>query len=274
MKNTELQEIARQVRKDILWEIFSAQSGHPGGSLSAADIGTVLYFDEMDITKKNAKGRKRDRMVFSKGHASPLLYALLCEKGIIEKDDLTTFRRINTRLQGHPNMQYVDGIDMSTGSLGQGISAAVGMAIANRLDCNSHRIYALLGDGECQEGEVWEALMSATHYHLDNLCVIIDHNGLQIDGKVADVMNVDSLDEKVKAFGCHVLHINGHDIEAIKAAFAQARTFKQKPTVIIADTIKGKGVSFMENDAGWHGKAPNARQFEQAIKDLGGDAQW
>lgn len=171
-------------------------------------------------------------------------------------------------------MNYIDGVDMSTGSLGQGISAAVGMALANRLDGNTHRIYALLGDGECQEGEVWEALMSAAHYQFDNLCVIIDHNGLQIDGKVDDVMKVDSLYDKAIAFGCHALQINGHDMDAIKTAFAQARQIKGKPTVIIADTIKGKGVSFMENEAGWHGKAPNATQFEQAIKDLGGDAQW
>ena len=271
MKKEELQQIARQVRKDVLWEIFSAQSGHPGGSLSAADLGTVLFFDEMDITKENAQGQKRDRLVFSKGHAAPLLYALLCEKGLLEKDDLTTFRRINTRLQGHPNMNYVTGVDMSTGSLGQGISCAVGMALANKVQKNDHRIYTLLGDGECEEGQVWEAAMAAAHYQLDNLCAIVDFNCLQIDGDITKVMNPTPIDKKFEAFGWHVIDIDGHDYEAIEKAFEEARATKGQPTMILAHTIKGKGVSFMENNAAWHGSAPSAEQCAQAIAELGGE---
>ena len=271
MENEKLKFYATNVRKDILTEVHAAQSGHPGGSLGAADLLTALYFDEMDITEENLDSIDRDRFVLSKGHASPLLYAVLCEKGFMKKEELLTFRQINSRLQGHPNMNYVAGVDMSTGSLGQGISTAVGMAIANKLDGNAHRIYALLGDGECQEGQVWEASMAAGHYKLDNLCVIVDHNGLQIDGNVADVMNVDPLEDKFKAFNFHVIKINGHDFDEIKAAFKEARETKGMPTAIIAMTIKGKGVSFMENQAGWHGTAPNDEQYEQAMNELGGE---
>ncbi len=271
MENERLRKYAANVRQNILTEIHAAQSGHPGGSLSAADIVTTLYFDEMGINEENVNTINRDRFVLSKGHASPLLYAVLCEKGFISKEELLTFRRINSRLQGHPNMNYLPGVDMSTGSLGQGVSTAVGMAMANKLDKNEHRVYTLLGDGECQEGQVWEAAMAAGHYQLDNLCLIVDHNRLQIDGDVKKVMNVDPLDEKFKAFGFHVLTINGHDFDEIKAAFKEARETKGMPTAIIAMTTKGQGVSFMENQAGWHGVAPNDAQFEQAIKELGGN---
>lgn len=270
MERKDLERYAQNIRKNILTEVHAANSGHPGGSLSATDIVTTLYFDEMDINADNIKSLDRDRFVLSKGHASPLMYAVLSEKGFISKEELITFRKINSKLQGHPNMNYVAGVDMSTGSLGQGISTAVGMAIANKLDNNNHRVYTLLGDGECQEGQVWEATMSAAHYKLDNLCVIVDHNGLQIDGNVKDVMNVDSLEEKFKAFNFHVITINGHDYDEIKAAFKEARETKGMPTAIIAMTVKGKGVSFMENQASWHGVAPNDEQYEQAMKELGG----
>lgn len=270
MERKDLERYAQNIRKNILTEVHAANSGHPGGSLSATDIVTTLYFDEMDINADNIKSLDRDRFVLSKGHASPLMYAVLSEKGFISKEELITFRKINSKLQGHPNMNYVAGVDMSTGSLGQGISTAVGMAIANKLDNNNHRVYTLLGDGKCQEGQVWEATMSAAHYKLDNLCVIVDHNGLQIDGNVKDVMNVDSLEEKFKAFNFHVITINGHDYDEIKAAFKEARKTKGMPTAIIAMTVKGKGVSFMENQASWHGVAPNDEQYEQAMKELGG----
>lgn len=270
MENEKLREHATNVRKNILTEIHAAHSGHPGGSLGAADIVTTLYFDEMDITADNVDSFERDRFVLSKGHASPLLYAVLCEKGFLPEEELLTFRHINSRLQGHPNMNYLPGVDMSTGSLGQGVSTAVGMAMANKLDKKPYRVYTLLGDGECQEGQVWEASMAAGHYQLDNLCVIVDHNGLQIDGEVAKVMNVDPLEDKFKAFNFHVIKINGHDYDEIKAALKEARETKGMPTAIIAMTTKGKGVSFMENQAGWHGTAPNDEQYEQAMKELGG----
>ena len=270
MKNVELERHALNIRKYILTQVHAAQSGHPGGSLSSTDIVTALYFDEMDINADNLGSIDRDRFVLSKGHASPLLYAVLCEKGFLPEEELTTFRHLDSRLQGHPSMRLVAGADMSTGSLGQGVSAAVGMAIANRLDGNDHRIYTLLGDGECQEGQVWEAAMAAAHFHLDNLCIIVDHNGLQIDGEVAKVMNVDSLEEKFRAFNLHVISIDGHDFEAIRSAFAQARAAKGRPTAIIAHTVKGKGISFMENVAGWHGVAPNDEDYERAISELGG----
>ena len=272
MDKQELVEHARQIRKHILKQFYTAQSGHPGGSLSATDLVTALYFQEMDITEANVNSIDRDRFVLSKGHASPLLYAVLCEKGLLDERELLTFRKINSRLQGHPNMKYVAGVDMSTGSLGQGISAAVGMALGNKLAQNHHRVYALLGDGECQEGEVWEAAMAAAQYQLDNLCVIVDHNRLQIDGEVAKVMNVDSLEEKFKAFHFHVLTVDGHAMDEILSALSKARENKGRPTAIIANTVKGKGVSFMENQAGWHGTAPNKEQYEQAIKELGGEA--
>lgn len=263
-----LKEHAVNVRKNIVKMINHASSGHPGGSLSSADILTVLYFEEMDITKENANSTDRDRFVLSKGHASPLLYAVLSEKGLIEEEKLMTFRAIDSKLQGHPNMNYVAGVDMSTGSLGQGISAAVGMALANKIDHNDHRVYALLGDGECQEGQVWEAAMAAAHYHLDNLCVILDFNGLQIDGKITEVLNPTPFDKKFEAFHWNVISIDGHDYDAIKKAFEDAKTCKERPTVILAKTIKGKGVSYMENQAGWHGSAPNEEQTAQAMKDL------
>lgn len=268
MKIEELKKHASNIRKNIIREVYHAQSGHPGGSLSAADLLTVLYFEVMDITPENAAGIDRDRFVLSKGHASPLLYAVLAEKGIIPEEQLMTYRMINSKLQGHPNMNYVDGVDMSTGSLGQGLAAADGMAIANKLSKNDHRIYVMMGDGECEEGEIWEAAMAAHHYHSDNLCAIVDHNGLQIDGKTADVIGPDSIAEKFRAFGWHVIEISGHDYEAIRTAFAEAKTVKGVPTVIVANTIKGKGVSFMENQVGWHGKAPNEEQMKQALAEL------
>ena len=235
---------ANNIRKNIVKMVTNAKSGHPGGSLSAADILTVLYFEFMDINRENANSIDRDRFVLSKGHASPALYAVLKEKGIIG-DDLLNFRVLGSRLQGHPDMKRVEGVDMSTGSLGQGISAAVGMAIANKLDNNEHRIYAMLGDGECQEGEVWEASMAAAHYKLDNLCAILDFNGLQIDGDIRDVMSPLPFDEKFKAFGWHVIEIDGHNFDEIRNALNEAKTVKGKPTMIIAHTVKGKGVSYM-----------------------------
>ncbi len=270
MENEKLKQHATNVRRHILTEVHAAQSGHPGGSLGSADIVTTLYFDEMDIHEGNVNSIDRDRFVLSKGHASPLLYGVLCEKGFFPEEELLTFRHLNSRLQGHPNMNYLPGVDMSTGSLGQGVSTAVGMAMANQLDGKPYRVYTLLGDGECQEGQVWEASMAAGHYKLDNLCLIVDHNGLQIDGEVAKVMNVDPLEDKFKAFNFHVIKINGNDFDEIKAAFKEARETKGMPTAIIAITTKGKGVSFMENQAGWHGIAPNDEQYEQAMKELGG----
>ena len=270
MENEKLKQHATNVRRHILTEVHAAQSGHPGGSLGSADIVTTLYFDEMDIHEGNVNSIDRDRFVLSKGHASPLLYGVLCEKGFFPEEELLTFRHLNSRLQGHPNMNYLPGVDMSTGSLGQGVSTAVGMAMANQLDGKPYRVYTLLGDGECQEGQVWEASMAAGHYKLDNLCLIVDHNGLQIDGEVAKVMNADPLEDKFKAFNFHVIKINGNDFDEIKAAFKEARETKGMPTAIIAITTKGKGVSFMENQAGWHGIAPNDEQYEQAMKELGG----
>ena len=263
----ELKQHANNIRKNILTEVYSAKSGHPGGSLSAADILTELYFEQMDINKDNVNTIDRDRFVLSKGHASPLLYATLAEKGLLD-EDLTTFRNINSKLQGHPNMNYVAGVDMSTGSLGQGISCAVGMAISNKVDENNHRIYVLLG--ECEEGEVWEACMAASHYKLDNLCAVLDYNHLQIDGNIDDVISPEPFASKFEAFGWEVLNVNGHDFEQLHDAFNQAKQTKDKPTVIIAHTIKGKGVSFMENNYAWHGAAPNDEQYETAMKELGG----
>ena len=268
MENLELKKHALSIRRGILNAVYSAQSGHPGGSLGSADIMTILFFEEMDITKENADSKDRDRFVLSKGHCSPGLYATLAEKGIIPMDELTTFRKLDSRLQGHPNMNYVPGVDMSTGSLGQGLAAADGMAIANKLSGNDHRIYCLVGDGESEEGEIWEAAMAAAHYKSDNLCAIIDVNGLQIDGKTDDVIGPNPLDEKFKAFGWHVVNVNGHDFDELRAAFKEARETKGQPTAIIAHTIKGKGVSFMENQAGWHGKAPNEEQYKQAMAEL------
>ncbi|MDD7280899.1 transketolase [Floccifex sp.] len=268
MENKELSYHAKNIRKNILKQVYQAQSGHPGGSLGAADIITMLYFEEMNINAENLDTINRDRFVLSKGHASPCLYAALAEKGFMPEEELLTFRAINSKLQGHPNMNYVKGVDMSTGSLGQGVSCAVGMALANKLDKNDYRVYALLGDGECQEGQVWEATMSAAHYKLDNLCIIVDANNLQIDGHVSDVMNVYPLDDKFKAFNCHTICVDGHNFDELRSAFKEAREVKGKPTVIIAKTVKGKGVSFMEDQAGWHGVAPNEQQYHDAIKEL------
>lgn len=262
---------AVNIRKNIIKMVTQAKSGHPGGSLSAADILTVLYFHVMDINQDNVKGIDRDRFVLSKGHASPLLYSVLAEKGLIEESELMTFRQLHSKLQGHPNMNDIDGVDMSTGSLGQGISAAVGMALANKIQMNTHRIYALLGDGECEEGQVWEAAMAAAHYKLDNLCAILDYNQLQIDGSIHEVMDPSPLNEKFKAFRWHVIEIDGHDYDQIQKAFEEAKAVKGQPTLIFAHTIKGKGVSFMENNYFWHGSAPNEKQCAMALKELDGE---
>ena len=262
---------AVNIRKNIVRMVTEAKSGHPGGSLSSVEIGVALYFTQMDINEENISSLNRDRFVLSKGHASPLLYSLLAEKGFLNEEELLTFRKIGTRLQGHPSMDKLPGVDMSTGSLGQGISAAVGMALSNKYHNLPYRIYTLLGDGECQEGEVWEAAMSASHYGLDNLLAFVDMNGLQIDGKVNEVMNPFPLDEKFKAFGWNVIVLeDGNDLEAVIKACEEAKTVKGKPSVVIAKTVKGKGVSFMENQAGWHGVAPNKEQCEQALTELEG----
>ena len=262
---------ANNIRKNIVKTVTEAKSGHPGGSLSSVEIATAIYFTQMDITPDNVASTNRDRFVLSKGHASPLLYSVLAEKGLIEEEELLTFRKINSRLQGHPSMRKLPGVDMSTGSLGQGISCAVGMALANKYNKEDHRIYTILGDGERQEGQVWEAAMAASHYKLDNLLAFVDHNGLQIDGNVTDVMNPTPIDEKFKAFGWNVIVLeNGNDLESVIAACEEAKTVKGKPTVVVARTVKGKGVSFMENKAGWHGTAPSAEQCAEAIAELEG----
>ena len=267
MDNNELKKHALEVRKNIVTMVHSANSGHPGGSLSAADILTFLYFEKMNINKGNVKTTNRDRFVLSKGHASPALYGILKEAGLMD-EDITTFRKINSNLQGHPNMNEVDGVDMSTGSLGQGISCAVGMAIANKVDKNNNRVYVLCGDGESEEGLVWEAMMAACHYKLDNLCIIFDLNHLQIDGYVDDVIGPLPLLEKAQAFGANTVECNGNDYDSLAKAFETAKQTKGAPTVIIANTIKGKGVSFMENNYGWHGKAPSDDEYKQAMEDL------
>ncbi len=266
-----LQEKAKDVRIDIIRQIHSAGSGHPGGSLSAADIITYLYFAEMNIDPQDPHKAGRDRFVLSKGHAAPALYAALAEKGYFPKETLLTLRQAGSILQGHPDRKKVPGVDMSTGSLGQGISAAVGMALANKIDENGARVYSVLGDGELQEGMVWEAAMAAAHYGLSNLTIFVDHNGLQIDGRNEDVITVAPIAEKFESFGWDVQKIDGHDFEQIAAAVENAKAVSDKPQAIIAETIKGKGVSFMENEAGWHGKAPNDEQAEQAVTELGGE---
>lgn len=266
-----LQEKAKNVRIDIIRQIHSAGSGHPGGSLSAADIITYLYFAEMNIDPQDPHKAGRDRFVLSKGHAAPALYAALAEKGYFPKETLLTLRQAGSILQGHPDRKKVPGVDMSTGSLGQGISAAVGMALANKIDENGARVYSVLGDGELQEGMVWEAAMAAAHYGLSNLTIFVDHNGLQIDGRNEDVITVAPIAEKFESFGWDVQKIDGHDFEQIAAAVENAKAVSDKPQAIIAETIKGKGVSFMENEAGWHGKAPNDEQAEQAVTELGGE---
>ncbi len=255
---------AAQVRSLAMDAVFSAASGHIGGSLSVADILTVLYFHTMKVDPEAPQAPDRDRLVLSKGHTTPALYATLALKGYFPVEELKLFRSVEGHYSGHPDMVHVPGVDMSTGSLGQGISAAVGMALAGQMDRKDHRIYAVLGDGEVEEGQVWEAAMAAAKYHLDNLCAVVDVNGLQIDGKTADVMPSEPLDKKFEAFNWNVIQVDGHDIAAVAAAFEAAKKGKGKPTVILARTVKGKGVSFMEGDAGWHGKAPNAEQYEKA----------
>ncbi len=271
MKTNDLKEIAKNIRETLIKAIYEAGSGHPGGSLSAADIMTVLYFEEMNIDPKNPSMKTRDRFVLSKGHAAPVLYATLAERGYFPKEDVLTLRKLGSKFQGHPSRDKVPGVEMSTGSLGQGISAAVGMAIADKLDSKNRRVYALLGDGELQEGIVWEAFMAASHYSLANLTAIIDWNGLQIDGKNDDVMTVKPIDEKLKAFGWDVVLIDGHDMDDIKRGFEHARGEKTKPSCIIAKTHKGMGVSFMKDEAGWHGKAPNEEQLKVALAEIRGN---
>ena len=264
MENLEYR--ALNIRKNIIKMIYEASSGHPGGALSCADILTVLYFSEMNI--ENPNDENRDRFVLSKGHASAALYATLAEKGFIEQEELKGFRNINSILQGHPDMKKIPGVDMSTGSLGQGLSVANGMAIAGKLDKKDYRVYCIVGDGEIEEGQIWEAAMTAGHYKLDNLCLIIDNNNLQIDGKITEVMNSTPIAEKFKSFGFNVIKIDGNDIEEIEEAFKKARKAKDRPTAIIAKTIKGKGVSFMEDKAEWHGKAPSKEEYEIAMNEL------
>ena len=271
MNYKEYEDIAQKVRVDIVKMIHEAGSGHPGGSLSAADIVTALYFKEMNVDPENPDMDGRDKFILSKGHAGPVQYAALAERGYFPVEDTLSLRKLGSKFQGHPNRDKVPGIEMSTGSLGQGISVSVGMALANKIDGNPGRIYTLLGDGELQEGLVWEAAMSAAHYNLDNLCAIVDHNGLQIDGKNEDVMNVMPIDKKFEGFGFNVIKIDGHNFEEIFAAFDNARATKEKPTVIIAETHKGQGVSFMCDNPGWHGKAPDQDQTKQAIEELGGE---
>ncbi|MBR0598923.1 transketolase [Sinanaerobacter chloroacetimidivorans] len=266
-----LKQAAREIRLDIIKETYFAGSGHPGGSLSAAEIMAVLYFHEMNIDPKDPKMADRDRFVLSKGHAAPVLYAALAERGFFPKEELKGLRKLGSMLQGHPDMKRVPGVEMSTGSLGQGFSTAVGMAIAAKLDQSQRRIYVMLGDGELQEGLVWEAAMSASHYKLDNLVAVVDWNGLQIDGKNEEVMTVTPIDEKFRSFGFHVISIDGHSLEEIVKAFEQARENKSKPTVIVAKTCKGCGVSFMNDHPGWHGKAPNEEEAKKAVAELGGE---
>ena len=265
-----LNEITRNIRKDIVTMIHGSKSGHPGGSLSAVEILTALYFDEMNIDPENPKKEDRDRFVLSKGHAAPVLYATLAHKGYFDREELNGLRKINRMLQGHPDMKAIPGVDMSTGSLGQGFSVSCGMAMASKLDNAPWRVYTLLGDGEVQEGIVWEAAMSASHYKLDNLVAFLDYNGLQIDGKTEDVMNIGPIVDKFKAFGWNVIEIDGHDFDQIFAALDMAKETVGKPTIIIAKTIKGKGVSFMENEAMWHGLALSDSDLERALLDLGG----
>ncbi len=264
----QLEQIAKQVRKGILEEVYSAASGHPGGSLSIADILTVLYFNEMNIRQEQPNWENRDRLVLSKGHCSPALYSCLANRGFFSVKDLKTFRNINSYLQGHPDKNKIPGVDMTTGSLGQGLSVANGMAIAGKMDKKDYRVYCILGDGEIEEGQIWEAAMAANKYKLDNLCVIVDNNNLQIDGTIEEVMSPYPIDEKFKSFGFQIINIDGHNIDEILKAFEVARTIKGKPTCIIAKTIKGKGVSFMEGKTEWHGKAPNEEQYNLAIAEL------
>ncbi|HCL4438927.1 TPA: transketolase [Clostridium botulinum] len=267
----ELQDIAKVIRKDIVSMLTESASGHPGGSLSAVEILTALYFNEMNIDPTNTRDLNRDRFVLSKGHAAPVLYSTLARRGFLNPEELKTLRKIGSILQGHPNMNDVPGIDMSTGSLGQGISTAVGMAVAGKLDEKDYRVYTLLGDGELEEGQVWEAAMAAAHYKLDNLTAFVDYNGLQIDGPCSEVMSAEPIADKFRAFNWNVIEIDGHDFNSILNAIESSKNIKERPTMIVCKTIKGKGVSFMENEAGWHGKAPSAEECEKAICEIGGD---
>lgn len=269
MNDLELKLMANKIRQGIVRGIHAAQSGHPGGSLSAADVLTYLYFEEMNVDPADPKGINRDRLVLSKGHAAPALYATLAQKGFFSENELGTLRKIGSRLQGHPCMQEIPGIDMSTGSLGQGISVAVGMALSARLSKEDWHVYALLGDGELEEGQVWEAAMFAGNHQLSNLTVIVDNNNLQIDGSIDEVNSPKPIDKKFEAFNFQVINVNdGHDFASLRQAFQKARTEKQRPTAIILSTVKGKGVSFMENQVGWHGKAPDDTQYKQALQEL------
>ena len=268
MNEQMLKEQAKEIRKDIVTMIGQAKSGHPGGSLSATEIVTYLYFEELRIDPTNPKWDDRDRFILSKGHAAPVLYAALARRGFVPTEELSTLRKIGSHLQGHPDMKKVPGVDMSTGSLGTGFSAATGIAMACKLDKKENYVYTLLGDGEIQEGQVWEAAMSAAHYKLDNLIAFLDNNGLQIDGNIDDVLSPNPIDAKFAAFGWHVLVIDGHDFKQIADAVAAAKAEKGRPTMIVAKTVKGKGVSYMENQAGWHGSAPNEGQVAQAMAEL------
>lgn len=266
----QLTDVAKTIRRDIVEMVHLAGSGHPGGSLSAADVLATLYFNVMQVSVEDQKNPDRDRFVLSKGHAAPVLYSALARRGFFDPEALKSLRKTGAMLQGHPDMKGIPGVEMSTGSLGQGLSAAVGMAMAKQFDKSDARIYTLLGDGEINEGIIWEAAMAASHYHLDNLCAILDYNGLQIDGPNEEVMGVSPVDEKFKSFGWHVILVDGHDIQALLDAFEAAKAHKGSPTILIAKTVKGKGVSFMENQAGWHGSAPNREQYEKAMNELGG----
>ena len=268
MENLQLKKIANEVRKNIVTGLHSAKSGHPGGSLSAADMVTFLYYEEMNVDAKNPKNPNRDRFVLSKGHAAPVLYGVLAEKGFIPKEDIVTLRKPDSYLQGHPDMKHTPGVDMSSGSLGQGVSTAVGMALAGKMDHKDYRVYTLLDDGEIEEGQVWEAAMFAGHRKLDNLVVIVDNNNLQIDGTVEEVCSPYPIDKKFEAFNFHVIVINGHDFDEIRNALNEAKNTKGQPTAIIMNTVKGKGVSFMENQVNWHGAAPNDEQFAVAMEEL------
>ena len=268
MNNLELKKLANQIRKGIVTGVHAAKAGHPGGSLGCTDCFTYLYFEEMNIYPKNPKKEDRDRFVLSKGHNAPALYSTMAQRGYFPVEELTTLRKLGSHLQGHPCMQHLPGIDMSSGSLGQGISAATGMALAAKIDNKDFRVYTLLGDGEIQEGQVWEASMFAGHRKLDNLCVIVDNNGLQIDGAIDDVCSPYPIDKKFEAFNFHVINADAHDFDALRAAFAEAKATKGQPTAIVVKSVKGKGVSFMENKAGWHGKAPNDDEYAQAMAEL------
>ena len=268
MTNLELQKTANEIRKSIVTAVHSAKAGHPGGSLSAADIFTYLYFEELNIDPKNPKMADRDRFVLSKGHTAPGLYAALAERGFFPKEDLVTLRHTGSYLQGHPDMKHIPGVDMSSGSLGQGLSAACGMALAGKMKQQDYRVYALCGDGEIEEGQIWEAAMFAGFRKLDNLCVIVDNNNLQIDGPIDEVCSPYPIDKKFESFNFHVINIDGNDFDEIKRAFDEARATKGMPTAIIAHTVKGKGVSYMENSVGWHGKAPNDEEYAVAMEDL------